>query len=514
MTQGDISIAGERPLLGHPRGLYVLVLTEMWERFSYYGMRALLVFYLSERFAFSDSMSFTVYGSYTALVYVSPLLGGMLADRYLGSTKAVTLGAILMMVGHVGLASEDLLFGSLETGAEGPRSAQLQLFYLSLAFLIVGVGMLKPNISTMVGGLYPRDGASRDAGFTLFVWGITFGATTSAIVCGYVGQTYGWGYGFGLAALGMLFGLLIFRSGQRHLRHVGQPPEPVALREMLSFGIRRETFIVIAIVSSVFVVWPLLQMFHLLGYVVAASFAVATGGVLVFASLHLQAQQREQLVAALLLMTIWVCFAALVEQAGSSINLFTERLIDRGVGQVSIRSAQLQGLLPLLTFCLSPLFAWLWGYLEGRGGNPSTSVKFALSLVLLALGYACISFGTLTPDDEGRVQLVWLVLLYACFAIGDLLILPVGLSAMTKLAVGKVLGFTMALWMLSVAIGNYFAALIARRSALPQEAQLRQAELLDHYREFFTSLALLALLMAVLAFALAPLIKRCMHGVR
>lgn len=502
--------------LGHPKGLWILVLTEMWERFSYYGMRALLVFFLTERFLYSDTLSFTVYGSYTALVYISPILGGLLADRYLGFSKAVLFGGILMMLGHIGLAAEDLFFPARAGVVD---ALQLQIFYLSLAFLIVGVGLLKPNISTMVGGLYPKEGYLRDSGFTVFVFGVNFGATTSAVLCGYVGHRFGWGYGFGLAAVGILIGMCTFVGGQKHLTHVGQPPDPQALRAPIFMGFSRQTVIIALVLLSVFGVWQLVQMFNLLGSMVAGTIVVSVGGAILYAMLKLERVQRQQLFAALLLMSIWVLFAAIVEQMGSSINLFTERVVNRQIGSgegMEIRSAQLQGLLPFLVMAFSPVFAWLWGYLEARRLNPSTPVKFCFSLVFLALGYGSIVVGCFWPDANGRVHIGWLTLLYIFFAIGDLLIVPPGLSAITKLAVGQVLGFMMGLWMLSVAIGNYFAAAIANLSALEPAVQARAqpGEMMLHYQTFFTYLAGFSLALGLFALIMTPLIRKWMHGVR
>lgn len=515
--------------LGHPRGLYVLALTEMWERFSYYGMRALLVFFLTERFLFSDRLSFTVYGSYTALVYIAPILGGLLADGYLGCSRAVTFGGVLMIAGHFGLALDDLLFAAAPAGVQVAGGAQLQLFYLSLAFLIAGVGLLKPNISTMVGGLYPREGHLRDSGFTLFVLGINFGATISAVACGYLGQKYGWGYGFGLAGLGIFLGLTVFLRGHEHLNGLGRPPDPASLKAPLWVGLSRQSIIVLAVVLAVGVIWQLVQMLDALGYIVAATFVVATLGALVHASRHLGGHERRQLYAAIMLMSVWIVFAALIEQMGSSINLFTERVVDRqvsfsaaalwsgaGGGGLQLQSAQLQGLLPFLIIVISPFFAWLWGYLEGRGRNPSTPAKFALALLFLAAGYASITAGTFWPDARGQVHILWLCLLYFFFAIGDLLIVPVGLSAITKLATHQVVGFMMGLWMLSVAIGNYFAALIAGFSAvdLPAQFGAQDEGMLGHYQRFFGCLALGSLVAGVLALLAMPMIRRWMGGVR
>lgn len=503
-------------LFGHPKGLYVLVLTEMWERFSFYGMRGLLVFFLIDKFRFSDSLSFATYGGYTALVYVSPLIGGMIADRYLGFSRAVVFGGMLMLVGHLGLALEDLLFVTEVGTPAGLAPAQLQLFHLSLAFLIVGVGLLKPNISAMVGGLYPKGGHLRDSGFTVFVSGINVGATVSAVLCGYVGQKYGWGYGFGLSALGMAAGLCVFVGGRRHLKGIGEPPAAARLHADLIAGLNPLVLIYLATLLAVLAVWQLMQMLEYLGFIVGLTFVGAAIGVLGYAFRRLERMQRQQLFSALMLMAIWVCFAAIIEQVGSSISLFTQRAVDRTVFGIEIQPAQLHGLLPFLVIVFSPVFAWWWGYLERRNRNPSTPAKFALSLLLLGVGYAALALGALWPDESARVSLIWVVLLYIFFAVGDLFIVPVGLSAVTKLAAREVVGFMMGLWMLSVAIGNYFSALIAQYSALPPEALAKALpeEILLHYQTFFAYLALGATLLGVLALLCAPAIRKWMYDVR
>ena len=225
-------------ILGHPKGLYVLFFTELWERFSFYGMRALLVFYLTQHFLFSDRKAYLIYGAYTALNYVTPLIGGVLADRYLGSVKAVTFGAILLVLGHFGMAFEGP--ESLRQGDEVIRNPlYLNFFYLSLALIITGVGFLKANISTIVGALYEQDDPRRDSGFTIFYMGINLGAFSAALLCGWLGQTFGWGYGFGLAGFGMLFGLVVFLRGNKLLQDKAHPPASEKLREPLFCGMNR-----------------------------------------------------------------------------------------------------------------------------------------------------------------------------------------------------------------------------------------------------------------------------------
>ena len=230
---------------GHPRGLYVLFMTEMWERFSYYGMRALLIFYLTQHFLFTDNKAFLIYGAYTSLVYLTPVIGGILADRYLGSKKAVTFGAILLVLGHFGMAFEGPAAIANGDGSIERNPVYLQIFYLSLALIISGVGFLKANISTIVGALYEQGDPRRDSGFTIFYMGINVGAFLGALVAGWLGQTYGWSYGFGAAGLGMLAGLAVFRRGQPSLMGHAEPPDPAALRESVFAGINREILIYI-----------------------------------------------------------------------------------------------------------------------------------------------------------------------------------------------------------------------------------------------------------------------------
>ena len=269
---------GSGTLFGHPKGLYVLFLTEMWERFSFYGVRALLIFYLTQRFHFTDNRAFAVYGNYSALVYIYPLLGGMLADRYFGYRKSVIYGAILMIIGHAGLVLQEGYFSAGTAASSGLLNPgdriALGIFYFSLAFLIAGVGFLKSNISTMVGELYPRQSPLRDSGFTIFNWGINIGATLAAFTCGYVGQKYGWAYGFGLAGSGMTLGLTVFLSGRRYLANGGSLPvaEPVKATSTLRSG--KIVAIGVFVALSILLTWQLVQL-DALGYFVAGTVLVA-----------------------------------------------------------------------------------------------------------------------------------------------------------------------------------------------------------------------------------------------
>jgi POT family proton-dependent oligopeptide transporter len=529
-------------LFGHPKGLYILFLTEMWERFSFYGVRSLMIFFLTERFLFTDDRAFGIYGAYSALVYIYPLIGGLLADRYLGYSRSVMYGAILMIAGHAGLVLQELYWSTVGSPSRGAHGGSIspEGFFFSLALLVAGVGLLKSNISTMVGKLYSRESPLRDSGFTLFNWGINIGSMLAAFTCGYVGQKYGWTYGFGLAGSGMLLGLAIFVAGQRYLHGgeqtpAGEPAKPAPAK----LGTRKTIALVGFVAMTILVTWRLFQFVEILGYLVIGTTVLALSRVVHVGFKYLNRIDRERLWCALIFWAIWASYAALIEQMGSSINLFNERAVDRIVripdifgftdsttpligvhgvhtSSIEIQSAQLLGVTGFLLLILSPVFVWLWGYLERRNRNPSTPAKMTACLFSLACAYGVIALGTLWPDDTGRVSLFWVMLLYLFFAIAALIAAPIGLSAVTRLAAGRIVGFLVALWMLGVAVGSYAAAKIARLSSLDPAllSSMHPHEILRHYRVFFSYLALTALLLGFIFTALTPAMKKWMHGLR
>ena len=293
--------------LGHPKGLFVCFATEMWERFSYYGMRALLILYLTKHWEFSDATSYLIYGAYTSLVYIMPVFGGMLADQILGSKKAVTYGAILLVIGHLGM--------TIETNE--------QIFYLSLALIVSGVGFLKPNISTMVGALYEEGDPRRDSGFTIFYMGINIGAFTATLLCGYLGEQVGWAYGFGAAGIGMLFGLIIFLWGQKYLEGLAEPPSNKFLQKM--HGISYEYWAYISGIFMVLVTWFLVQNSQLVGQLLGGFGAVFIGAWLLYALFRCAPDERDRLIVVGILILFSLIFWALFEQAGSSLNILTDR---------------------------------------------------------------------------------------------------------------------------------------------------------------------------------------------
>ncbi|MFT7128350.1 MAG: POT family proton-dependent oligopeptide transporter [Gammaproteobacteria bacterium] len=496
---------------GHPRGLVICFATELWERFSYYGMRALLIFYLTQHFLFTDQQAFLIYGAYTAMVYVMPVVGGMLADRYLGARKAVCFGAILLVVGHFGMAIE----GPAAVEGVERDDFYLQIFYLSLAFIITGVGFLKANISTIVGALYEEGDVRRDSGFTIFYMGINIGAFASSLLCGWLGQTYGWSYGFGLAGIGMLFGLVVFLRGQKLLEGHAEPPNIEQLKQPIFVGLSREICIYIGAIVGVLAVWQLVQNQQLVGNLLMGSGGIMLAVILGYAFFKCTPQERDRMLTASALIVFSVIFWALFEQAGSSLNLFADRIVDRSLMGWEIPASMFQSLNAFFIFLLAPIFSVLWIRLAKRGIEPSTPVKFSLAIFQVGLGFLVLVFGITTFGDGGKPGMIWLVLIYLLHTTGELCLSPVGLSMITKLSVKRVVGMMMGVWFLASAGANYIASLIASLTStktvggVVQDQVSATANVLDVY----TNVGWLAVGVSVLLLLISPLLRKGMHGV-
>ena len=472
----------------------------MWERFSYYGMRALLVFYMTRHFLFGDESAYAVYGSYTALVYATPVLGGMLADRFLGYRKAVIAGGILMALGHFAMAV-----------------AHLQVFYLALALLICGNGFFKPNISTIVGRLYQPGDPRRDGGFTIFYMGINVGAGAAPLVCGYLGETYGWHWGFGLAGVGMILGLVVFWWGQRLLGGIADPPDPERLRARVAPGLSRELSIYLGAAVVVLVCWRLVQHSHAVGSILTLT-GVAVVGTLAYTMLtRCEPEERDRLLVISVLILVSVVFWAFFEQAGSSINLFTDRNVNRTVLGWTVPASLFQSVNPAYIILLAPLFAALWVRLARSGKEPSTPTKFALGVIQLGLGFGALYLGARSADQNGMVALGWLFLGYLLHTTGELCLSPVGLSMVTKLSPARIVGWMMGCWFLSSAFAQYIGGLIAMLAGVhgegPSAGRLPPpAETVMLYGSVFGKLALVAFVVGAGLLLFVPALKRRMHS--
>lgn len=500
--------------LGHPKGLIVLFFTEMWERFSYYGMRSLLVLFLIKHMLFGDKEAALIYGSYGSLVYAMPVLGGLIADRYLGYRKAVTFGAILLVCGHFGMAFEGPAAVMKEVAGESVvvRSRlHEQIFFLSLAFIIMGVGFLKANISTMVGCLYPAEDPRRDGGFTIFYMGINVGAFVATLACAYLGETYGWRYGFGLAGIGMLSGLLVFQLNQKLLLGYGEAPDPQFLAAKLFGLISREKLIYLLSTLAILLVWQLIQRTSELGILLLLVGVVVVSWIIWFSLSQCEPLERNRMLVMLTLIIVSVLFWALFEQAGSSLTLFTDRNINKGD---IFTAGMFQSFNALFIIMFAPLFAWLWVYLSNKGLEPSTPAKFGLAIIQVGLGFAVLVLGSQFADESGQVAAYWLVLMYLLHTTGELCLSPVGLSMVTKLSVTRVAAMMMGVWFLSSAFASYAGGMIAGAMAIDSTSEgiIDPLASLAVYAEVFKKLAIVAVIMGVVLLMFAPWLNRKMQS--
>ncbi|TQV86658.1 peptide MFS transporter [Aliikangiella coralliicola] len=492
----------------HPPGLAVCFFMEMWERFSFYGLKALLIFYLTQHFLFSDADAADIFGSYFSLVYALPIFGGLLADRYLGGRKAVFFGGILLCLGHFGMAFEGEQAFTDNEGKLIVDQVALQTFFFSLALIIVGVGMLKPNISTIVGKLYHKNDPRRDAGFTIFYMGINIGSALASIGCGYLGQTYGWNYGFGLAGVGMLIGLVGFAFGQPKLNGVAESPQPQKLKQSLFGRLCLEHAIYLGLFASVFVVWQLVQNHAAVGALLGSTAILALIVVIWFCLQKSGKVEREQMFAALGLTLASVVFFLSFEQTGSSMNLFAERVVDRVVWGFEIPSSTLQALNAIFIVLLAPLFAKLWVYLASKNREPSTPMKFVLGIFQVGLGFASMAVGILIAGDGNSVNLFWLVLAHLLLTTGELCLSPIGLSMITKLSIPRLAGLMMGIWFLGTAGAQYIAGIIAKFASTDGGLSPSQV-----YYDTFSGIAWMGIISALVFVLFVPLLKRMMHNV-
>lgn len=485
--------------LGHPKGLFVLFFAEMWERFSYYGMRALLILYLTKHFLMSDEQSGWVYGAYTSLVFVTPLAGGYIADRWLGLRKAVLFGGILIAFGHLLLGIE---------GSGGQDAFALNAFWTALAFIIVGTGFLKANVSAIVGQLYPRDDMRRDPAYTLFYMGINLGGALGPIVCGLLGETVGWSWGFGAAAIGMLAGIVVFVLGKPLLLGRGEPPEPKRLTARMAGPLTQEGLIYLLSIASVGAVVFLVQYHEAVGTLLLVSSAIVVGYMLWEAFVKLDRVERERMFAVLFLVSLNPLFWALFEQAGSSLNLYTDRHVDRSFLGMEVPASVFQSINSVFIITIAPLLAAFWTWAGRRRIEPSTPAKFGIALILIGAGFLVLVGGA-TAAGPGALTPAFFIFAITFFhTVAELCLSPVGLSAMSKLSPARMVGLLMGVWFLAMAWGELIAGFIAARiGAATADAVDKTAATLSVYQY----VGIVAIVVGIGVLLVAPVIRRLMH---
>ena len=492
---GGAAIAARREpeALGHPKGLYMLFFAEMWERFSYYGMRALLIFYLTKHWLFADDKSNLIYGAYTSLVYITPVLGGYLADRYLGQRKAVLFGGILLMIGHFLMAFEGI------QGLTDPVAKQadpmINVFWAALAFIIVGSGFLKANISVMVGQLYNLTDTRRDGAYTIFYMGINLGAAVGTILVGYLGETIGWAYGFGLAGIGMAAGLIVFVLGRKSLRGAGEPPVRADGRQVSDvtlYGVG---------IAAVAVIWALVQYQDVIQTLLIIS-GIALLGYVLYEAFKLDKEPRERIFAILFLIALNPLFWGLFEQAGGSINLYTDRFVDRA----GVPATLFQSINPIYIILLAPMFAALWVILGKKGLEPSAPAKFGLALLQVGAGFLVFVWGANSVGAEAMTPVIFVFLLYLLHTTGELCLSPVGLSAMNRLAPAYMASLIMGAWFYMTAVGNFVAGKIGEATGGHGGEMTKESTL-----AIYDKIGWISVGVGVIVLALSPLVKRWMH---
>jgi POT family proton-dependent oligopeptide transporter len=538
-------------------------------------MLGLLIFYLTEQFLFSDDFSQGQYAAYTTLVYLMPLLGGFLADRFLGTRKAILFGALLLVAGHFTMAIEGtpavqtLSFGghTYEFQAEGrmggrkvclkvaggcyavtaaaggmsiiglPATAPLpsvlpkagytlavekrdrgyvDVFYLALALIIMGVGYLKANISSIVGQLYPQGDPRRDPGFTLYYYGINLGAFWASVICGLLGQTVGWWAGFGLAGVGMLAGFVVFWWGKPLLEGRGEPPDPARLKTSVVGPLNLEWSLYLAGFVGVAVVWVLVQRYEVMGWIQIVGWLGALGYLGWFMVAKCDKVVRERLILALILIIASIVFFTLFEQAGSSLNQFAERNTNLpNQGFWTVTPAQTQSFNAGFILIGAPIFSALWAWLGRTQRDPNPVIKFGLGLIQVGLGFFALVWGAQFHDTAFRVPMMFLALAYLLHTTGELCLSPVGLSEMTKLAPATLISTLMAVWFLASSAAQFLAGLVAKLTAAETVAGqvLDPGKALATYVATFRDIGLVGMGVGVLLLVLSPWLSRLAHGV-
>jgi POT family proton-dependent oligopeptide transporter len=486
-----VSFRKEPEFVGHPKGLVTLFFTEMWERFSYYGMRALLVFYLTQHWLFSDAKSNLIYGAYTSLVFVTPVLGGYFADRWLGQRKAVIFGGVLLAIGHSVLAIE---------GHGGQSDPTINIFWFALALIIVGVGFLKANVSVIVGQLYSITDPRRDPAYTIFYMGINAGAAAGSILVGYVGQVVGWRYGFGLAGIGMIGGLLVFVLGRGALLGRGAPPDEARLKRTIG-RVRFEWWLYGAGLLTVPLIWALIQYQDVVQWLLIICGIALLLYVLKIA-FGLERDARDRILVILFLIALEPLFWALYEQAGGSLNLYTDRFVNRGNMPASI----FQAVQPAYLILLAPLLAWLWTALGRKGLEPSAPAKFGWGIVQVGLSFLVFVWGA-KAAGAALTPVIFVYLIYLLQTTAELCLSPVGLSAMNRLAPSACASLIMGAWFYMTAAGEFLAGKIGEATGNGSGGEMTKQGTLTIYNE----IGWVGLVAGIVVLSVSPFVKRLMH---
>ncbi|SHJ77059.1 proton-dependent oligopeptide transporter, POT family [Tangfeifania diversioriginum] len=499
------------PSQKHPSGLWVLFFTEMWERFSYYGMRALLVLYLTSTivnggFAFAENHALEIYGIFTGLVYLTPIIGGIVADRMIGQRKAIMIGGLVMGLGQAAMAYSESIRSVVSMSPEAMMEARQYWLYIGLGLLILGNGFFKPNISTMVGRLYADGDPRKDSAFTIFYMGINIGAFLAPLVAGYLGESVGWAWGFGSASVGMFVGTFWFWTQESKLGTIGFGPKRKFTTEKAKLNGRDWLDVLVWAGGMIAVVYLFVKTWWTLPettttIIIRVGIFVAVAAIAYIIIKNTTGKTEWSRIGAILVFAFFnVFFWSGFEQAGGTFNLFARDLTNRMVGDFEINATWFQSVNAIAIVALAPVFSMLWVALGRR--NPSTPVKFGLGLFLLSLGFVVMFTADSMASPQNLVSPMWLVGVYVLHTTGELCLSPIGLSMISKLSPPKITSLMMGLWFASIALANYLAG--ALRS------------ILENYlpdMNIFLFLVITSGSAALLMFAISPWLKKMMRGI-
>lgn len=496
------------PTQGHPKGLYLLFMTEMWERFSYYGMRAIFMLYMTKMLLMGDAEASNIYGSYGGLVYLTPLLGGYLSDRFLGNRRSIEIGGLLMAIGQF-----IMFFSASTTGGTA-----VTLMWLGLTMLIVGNGFFKPNISTMVGQLYTKGDRRVDSAFTVFYMGINLGAFFAPLVCGYLAENIDFKWGFLVAGIGMIIGLITFITQKnKYLHDADQQPIGMPTNK---FGIA-QWGIVAGAIALIFFLMNFKTMFasdlDVIGYLIYGAMIVMP--LIILTDKSLAKDERDRIMVIFILAFFVIFFWSAFEQAGASLTIFADRNTDRHIFGWEMPASWFQSVNALAILALAPVFSALWLKLGNRNMEPTSPKKMALGLALVALGYVVIAFGVKGVGDTTRISMFWLLSLYVIHTMGELCLSPIGLSMVSKLAPLRFSSMLMGTWFLANAAANKFAGTLS--ALIPGGGESGEGAKVTSFLgyeitnlfDFFLLFVVMCGVAAAILFVMSRWLEKKMHGV-
>jgi POT family proton-dependent oligopeptide transporter len=462
-------------------------------------MKALLIAYMTTQLNYDDPKAYAILGSYAALVYTMPMFGGFIADNFIGYQRAIVFGGLLMTIGHLVLALP-----------------QEWSFFYGMAFIICGNGFFKPNISSLVGTLYKADDPRRDSGFSIFYMGINIGAALGGFLCAYVGTEINWHYGFGLAGIFMFIGLIVFLIGKKSLGQRGLPPDKEKIKRTTFLSMNPEVFIYGGTLLVVPLVVTLFHQYHVMDYIMFGLGVISLAYIL-FTGFKLELAARKKLFAALIMITFSILFWAIYEQNAGSMNLLAERnsqmfLFGIDLPELSVNNFLPPGWVILLTLLVAPLWPWL----NKRGKEPGTPMKFAISFIFLGLGFYVFYLGCVANENTGIIPLWPFLTGYMFIIFGELCISPIGLSMVTKLAPAKMVSLMMGIWFFASAIGEFLAGKIGSLMSVPQYILDKNdpALSLPYYAHVIQKIGIAALIIGVALIFTVPFLKKWMGNVK